>query len=84
MVTVYTADGCSWCRLVKQFLDEKGVRYQEVDITRQPERLAELVSKSMQTSVPVTDVNGAVIIGYNREALERALQAHGFVDRTAR
>ncbi len=75
MIIVYTADECGWCRLVKQFLDEKGVQYEEVDITRHPERLAELIGKSMQTSVPVTDVNGTVIVGYQREALERALSA---------
>lgn len=80
MVIVYTAADCGWCRLVKQYFDEKQVIYEEVDIFRHPERMAELISKSLQMSVPVTDVNGTVVIGYNREALERALQSHGLND----
>lgn len=74
MVVVYTTSSCGWCRLAKQYLDQKGVSYEEVDIAQNPARMAELVFKSSQTSVPVIDVNGTIVVGYNPSALERALQ----------
>lgn len=74
MVVVYTTSSCGWCRLAKQYLDQKGVSYEEVDIAQNPARMAELVFKSSQTGVPVIDVNGTIVVGYNPSALERALQ----------
>lgn len=74
MVIVYTTSTCPWCTLAKQYLDQKGVPYEEVDVSREPERIEELVAKSHQMGVPVLDVNGTIIVGFNRPALERALQ----------
>lgn len=73
MVVVYTTPTCSYCRSAKRYLKERGIPYREVDVTRSAEGLASLKRKSGQTGVPVIDVNGQVIVGFNRPKLDRAL-----------
>lgn len=54
-------------------MKERGVPFREVDVTRSAEGLQTLKRKSGQTGVPVIDVNGTVVVGFNREKLDRAL-----------
>jgi glutaredoxin 3 len=58
---------------VKRYLKERRVPYREVDVTRSAEGLAALKRRSGQTGVPVIDVNGQIVIGFNRPKLDRAL-----------
>jgi glutaredoxin 3 len=76
-VIVYTTPTCPHCRNAKRFLSERRIPYREVDVTRSEASLAELRRKSGQTGVPVIDVNGQVIVGFQRERLIRALGLRG-------
>jgi glutaredoxin 3 len=58
---------------LKRYLKERRIPFKEVDVTTSPSGLAALKRKSGQTGVPVTDVNGVVIVGFNRPKLDRAL-----------
>lgn len=58
---------------MKRYLKERRVPYREVDVTRSAEGLAALKRRSGQTGVPVIDVNGQIVIGFNRPKLDRAL-----------
>ncbi|MBN2239253.1 MAG: PDZ domain-containing protein [Dehalococcoidales bacterium] len=59
--------------MVKQFLSQKGVRYEEKDVSRSREYAEELVKNTGQMGVPVTVIDGDVIVGFNRPELERAV-----------
>jgi len=62
--------------LLKRFLEEKNVAYEEIDLAANPDRVSELVEISGQLGVPVTVIDGReVIIGYDRSRLESALAA---------
>jgi glutaredoxin len=60
--------------MVKDWLKQRNVRFDEYNVAADPRRAEEMVRKSGQMGVPVTDVNGRVIIGFNTGELERALR----------
>ncbi len=72
-VTVYTTPTCTYCVLVKQFLKENKVPFREIDVMKDQQAMGEMLRKSGQLGVPVIDVNGQILVGFNREALKRAL-----------
>lgn len=75
-VTIYTAVWCGYCKMAKQFLDQKGVKYSEKDVEKDRDAAQQAVEKSGQMGVPVIDVGGDIILGFNQPALEKSLKAH--------
>ena len=76
-IVIYTTDWCPVCRTAKRYLDERGLVYQEVDIEKTPgaaERLEEW-SGGFRT-VPTFNIDGRVIVDFDRPALEASLNAH--------
>jgi len=59
---------------VKEFLSQKGVSYKEIEISRDPEAEKEVVRISGRRSVPVIVIDGDVIVGFDRRALEEKLR----------
>ncbi len=72
-VTVYSTPTCPWCRRVKEFLTEKGIEFEDFNVVEDDEKREEMIEKSKQMGVPVIDVNGKILIGFDREELEKAL-----------
>ena len=64
MIKVYTTTTCPWCHALMDWLDKQGVKYEEVNASE-----AEGIS-----AVPVTEIDGERIIGFDRPALKRALK----------
>ena len=75
-VLVYTTPTCPHCRSAKRFLTERRIPFREIDVTRSSQAAAELQRKSGQTGVPVIDVNGRLIVGFDQARLVRALGLH--------
>ena len=59
--------------MAKRYLAERGVKYDDVDVSRDQARALEMLTKSGQMGVPVLDIGGQVIIGFNKPAIEDAL-----------
>jgi glutaredoxin 3 len=76
-VVVYTTPSCPHCRSAKRFLSERHIPFQEVDVTKSERSVQELKRKSGQTGVPVIDVNGKIIVGFNTTKLIQALGLRG-------
>jgi glutaredoxin-like YruB-family protein len=74
-VVVYSTPTCPYCHQAKRYLTEKGVSYVEKDVATDLEARDEMVRKSGQLGVPVIEVNGSVIIGFNRPKLDELLAA---------
>lgn len=64
MIKVYTTTTCAYCHALMDWLDEMGVEYREMDATKEPDI----------TAVPVTEINGEKIVGFDRPAIKRALK----------
>jgi glutaredoxin 3 len=73
-VVLYSTPSCSYCRLAKDYLRQKGVSFTEYNIASDQRKAEEMVRKSGQMGVPVLDVNGSVIVGFNKPEIERALK----------
>ena len=72
-VKIYTTSTCPWCVKTKEFLKANNVSYKEVNVTLDEKSRNEMFDKSGQFGVPVTDANGTIIVGYDKEALKKAL-----------
>ncbi|MFH0806374.1 MAG: glutaredoxin domain-containing protein [Candidatus Brennerbacteria bacterium] len=72
-VTIYTTSSCVYCKIAKAFFTEKNVAYTEKDVVTDMAARAEMVQKSGQLGVPVIDVQGTIIVGFDRDALAHAL-----------
>ena len=73
MITVYSADWCGFCKMVKQYLSQKGIEFTEKNVDSDPGAADEAVSKSGQRGIPVTDIDGQIIVGFDRAAIDHAL-----------
>lgn len=73
-VAIYTADWCAFCHAAKEYLDKKGVKYEERDVEKDPRYAEESVQKSGQRGIPVLDIDGTIIIGFDRPKIDAALQ----------
>jgi glutaredoxin-like YruB-family protein len=70
-VIVYTSPTCPYCTMVKEFLSQKGVSFDERDISRDPSYAQELMNSTGQMVVPVTIINGQIVVGFDRGRLEQ-------------
>ncbi len=76
MITIYSATWCAFCHAAKDYLDKLGVKYDDKDIEKDPANAAECVQKSGQMGIPVLDINGTIIIGFDRPKIDAALASH--------
>ena len=76
-VKVYTTPSCPWCKRVKEYLKKNNVAYTEISVAGNQQAAQEMIGKSSQMGIPVTDVDGTIIIGYDEEALTKALKKSG-------
>jgi len=72
-VIVYSGPGCPACGQLKAYLRRHGVGFREVDISRDPRAAAKIARRSGMMAVPQTDVNGRLVVGFDRAKLDRLL-----------
>lgn len=73
VIKIYTTSTCVYCRGAKEYFQEKGINYEEINLSEHPDRIQEMVQISGQMGVPVILIDGRVIIGFNRGAINEAL-----------
>ncbi|SHF65915.1 Glutaredoxin-like protein, YruB-family [Mariniphaga anaerophila] len=72
-VTVYTTPTCTWCNTIKRHFQENGINYREVDVSRDQKAAEEMVRRSGQQGVPQTDINGEMIVGFDKTRINSLL-----------
>ena len=72
-VLIYTTKTCVYCKAVKEFFQENDVKYKEIDVGSNQKLAQEMIQKSGQLGVPVIDIDGEIIVGFNKPALKKAL-----------
>lgn len=73
-VKVYSTSSCPWCTVAKNYLASKNVEFEYVDVNRDREAAMEMVRKSGQRGVPVLEINGDIIVGFDQNAIDNALR----------
>ena len=72
-VIVYSTEACPWCRVAKDFLKENNIEFESKDVAEDEAARNELLEKSGRMGVPVLDIDGTIIVGFDQEAIEKAL-----------
>ncbi|MEE9525950.1 MAG: glutaredoxin domain-containing protein [Candidatus Woesearchaeota archaeon] len=73
-VKIYSTPTCPWCKKTKEFFKENNVEFEDIDVASNQEAQKEMIDKSGQMGVPVIDVNGTIIVGYDVDKLKKALK----------
>lgn len=73
-VTVYSATWCAFCHAAKDYLDKLSVKYTDKDVESDPAYMNESVTKSGQMGIPVLDIDGTIIVGFDRPKIDAALK----------
>ncbi len=73
-VTIYTTPTCPWCRKVKELFNKNKIKYKEIDVASDTEAAQAMIKKSGQTGVPVSVIDGEVIVGFDEPRLRKALK----------
>ncbi len=73
-VTVYSTPTCPYCVYAKDYLYEKGVTFTDVDVSSSREKAQEMIEKSGQMGVPVIDIDGTILVGFQPDAFDALLK----------
>jgi glutaredoxin-like YruB-family protein len=73
-VKVYSTPTCPWCIRTKQFLKENNIAFEDLDVSSDQAKSEEMVQKSGQMGVPVLDIEGQIIVGFDKEKIKQALR----------
>ena len=72
-VKIYSTPTCTYCKQAKAFFKEKGIAYEDVDVSENKEAAQEMMELTGQMTVPVIVIDGEVIKGFDQEKLEEVL-----------
>ncbi len=72
-VKIYSTPTCVYCKMAKEYFKSKNIEYTEVNVAEDDAARDEMVTKSGQLGVPVLDIGGTIIVGFNKNEVEAAL-----------
>lgn len=72
-VTVYSTPTCTWCNALKTHLKTNGIRFTDIDVSKDQKAAEAMVKKSGQQGVPQTDINGQIIVGFDKPKINTLL-----------
>jgi len=72
-VIVYSTPTCPFCMMTKNFLRDNKIDFEDIDVSSDREKAQEMVQKSAQMAVPVIDIEGEIIVGFDKERIRKAL-----------
>jgi len=72
-VKIYSTPSCPYCIRAKQFLKENNIAFNDIDVSKDSAQADEMVEKSGQMGVPVVDIDGKIVVGFDKEAIKKAL-----------
>ena len=72
-VKVYSTPTCPYCIRAKQFLKDGAIAFEDIDVSRDQDAAQDMIKKSGQMGVPVIDIEGELIVGFDKEGIKKAL-----------
>lgn len=72
-VTIYSTPTCIYCKMAKQFFSENKISFKEIDVSEDSQAAQKMIQKSGQSGVPVIDVGGEIVVGFDKSALMKRL-----------
>ena len=72
-VKVYSSSTCPYCEILKEFLKDKGVKFEAIDISQDGTAQKYIFEKTGKMAVPVTEIDDEIVIGFDREKIVKLL-----------
>ena len=72
-VIVFSTPSCYFCNMAKKYFREKGIKFKEVDVSRDRIAARDMVRRSGQQGVPVIDIGGKIVVGFDRPKIDKFL-----------
>lgn len=72
-VIVYSTDSCPWCKKAEEYLESNGIEFEAKNVAADHDAAVEMVEKSGQQGVPVLDIDGKIIVGFNQMEIDSSL-----------
>lgn len=73
-VVVYSTPTCPWCDRLKSWLRENKIPFKDIDVSENEKAAQEMIKKSGQMGVPVTDIDGKIVVGFDVNTLKKLLK----------
>ena len=72
-IKIYSTATCPYCEMAKEYFDKNKIQYQSFNVAEDEKAAQEMVQKSHQMGVPVIDIDGTIIVGFDKGAIDQAL-----------
>lgn len=72
-VLIYSTSTCPYCVKVKEYLDSRNIGFENIDVSTDQDKVQEMIDKSGQMGVPVIDIDGKIVIGFNKPEIDKLL-----------
>lgn len=72
-IRIFSTPSCPYCVTLKEYLKEKGFKYEDINVAENKEAAKEMIEKSGQMGVPVSEINGEIIIGFDKVKINQIL-----------
>ncbi len=73
MVKIYSTPACPYCSTLKTFLTEEGISFEDIDVSKDKQALEEMIQKTGRAEVPIVDIDGEIVIGFDKERISQIL-----------
>ncbi len=72
-VIVYSTPSCPYCTAAKEYFEEEGIEFTDYDVSKDREKAKEMIDKTGQQGVPVIEIDGETLVGFDKERIESLL-----------
>lgn len=72
-VKVYSTPTCPWCKKTKEYLNQNNIKFEDADVSTNRAAAEEMIKKSGQMGVPVIDIDGEIVVGFDKATLGKKL-----------
>jgi len=73
-VKIYSTPTCTYCKQAKEFFKEEGIKFEDIDVSEDKKAAEEMVEKSGQMGVPVIEIDGKLVVGFDRDKIEEMIK----------
>ena len=73
MIKIYSTPSCPYCFTLKEFLKQNNIEFEDIDVSKDEKALKEMVEKSGQMGVPVVEIDGQIVVGFDKEKISKIL-----------
>lgn len=74
MIKVYSTPTCVYCKTLKEYLLDNGHKFEDIDVSKDEKELQKMIKDSGQMGVPVVDIDGEIIVGFDKAKIDKLLK----------